>query len=159
MICEVIYAIIIAMRVTVDTNIIFQALYSSSGASHQILKMIRNGDITLAISIPVYKEYQDVMKRKRTLDFIQKTEKEVDTVLEFIALVAEPYAMNYLWRPNLRDEKDNIFAELAFNSGSKYLITKNIKDFTIGNELSLDSFEVITPGDFLYKWRNEYEKK
>ena len=147
------------MRVTVDTNIIFQALYSSSGASHQILKMIRNGDITLAISIPVYKEYQDVMKRKRTLDFIQKTEEDVDVVLEFIALVAEPFVMNYLWRPNLRDEKDNIFAELAFNSGSKYLITKNIRDFTIDNELNLDSFEAITPSDFLNKWRKENEKK
>jgi len=147
------------MRVTVDTNIIFQALYSSTGASHQILKMIRTGDLSLAISIPVYKEYQDVLKRKRTIDFIRKTEDEIDTVLEFIALVSEPFVMNYLWRPNLKDEKDNIFAELAFNSGSKYLITKNIKDFTIGNELILDSFEIITPSNFLYKWRSNHGKK
>jgi len=55
----------------------------------------------------------------------------IDTVLEFIALVSELFVMNYLGRPNLKDEKDNIFAELAFNSGSRYLITKNIKDFTI----------------------------
>ena len=149
----------IVMRVTVDTNIIFQALYSSTGASHQILKMIRTGDLSLAISIPVYKEYQDVLKRKRSLDFIGKTEDEIDTVLEFIALVSEPFVMNYLWRPNLIDEKDNIFAELAFNSGSEYLITKNIRDFTIGNELKLESFEVITPGDFLSGWRRNNEKE
>lgn len=147
------------MRVTVDTNIIFQALYSSSGASHQILKMIRAGELSLAISIPVYKEYQDVLKRKRSLDFIGKTADEIETVLEFIALVSEPFVMNYLWRPNLKDEKDNIFAELAFNSGSKYLITKNIKDFTIGNEMKLDSFEIITPSDFLYRWRHNHEKE
>ena len=147
------------MRVTVDTNILFQALYSSTGASHQILKLIRTGDLSLAISIPVYKEYQDVLKRKRSMDFIGKTEDEIDTVLEFIALVSEPFVMNYLWRPNLKDEKDNIFAELAFNSGSRYLITKNIRDFTIGNELILDSFEIITPSDFLYKWRSNYEKE
>lgn len=93
------------------------------------------------------------------MDFIGKTEDEIDTVLEFIALVSEPFVMNYLWRPNLKDEKDNIFAELAFNSGSRYLITKNIRDFTIGNELILDSFEIITPSDFLYKWRSNYEKE
>ncbi len=147
------------MRVTVDTNIIFQALYSSTGASHQILKMIRTGELSLAISIPVFKEYQDVLKRKRSLDFIGKTEEEIDTVLEFIALVAEPFVMNYLWRPNLKDEKDNIFAELAFNSGSEFLITKNIRDFTIGNELKLESFEVITPGDLLSRWRRDNEKE
>jgi putative PIN family toxin of toxin-antitoxin system len=142
------------MRVTVNTNILFQALYSRTGASHQILKMIRNGDISLAISIPVYKEYQDVMKRKRTLEFIKKSEEDIDIVLEFIALVGEQFVLNYLWRPNLRDEKDNIFTELAFNSGSKYLITKNIKDFTIDSELILDSFEIISPSDFLSKWRS-----
>ena len=147
------------MRVTVDTNIIFQALYSSTGTSHQILKMIRTGELSLAISIPVFKEYQDVLKRKRSLDFIRKTEKDIDIVLEFIALVAEPFVMNYLWRPNLTDEKDNIFAELAFNSGSEYLITNNIRDFTIGNELKLESFEVITPGDFLFRWRRNNEKE
>jgi len=147
------------MRVTVDTNIIFQALYSSTGASHQILKMIRTGELSLAISIPVFKEYQDVLKRKRSLDFIRKTEEDIDIVLEFIALVAEPFVMNYLWRPNLTDEKDNIFAELAFNSGSEYLITKNIRDFSIGNELKLESFEVITPGDFLSMWRRNNEKE
>ncbi len=113
----------------------------------------------MTISIPVFQEYQDVLKRKRTLDFIQKTEEDIDTVLEFIALVAEPFVMNYLWRPNLRDEKDNIFAELAFNSGSKYLITKNINDFTIGNDLSLDSYTVITPSDFLKMWRKENEEE
>ena len=68
------------MRVTVDTNILFQALYSSTGASHQILKLIRTGDLSLAISIPVYKEYQDVLKRKRSMDFIGKTEDEIDIV-------------------------------------------------------------------------------
>ena len=147
------------MRVTVDTNIMFQALYSSTGASHQILKMIRTGELSLAISIPVFKEYQDVLKRKRSLDFIDKTEEDIDTVLEFIALIAKPFVMNYLWRPNLTDEKDNIFAELAFNSGSEYLITNNIRDFTIGNELKLESFEVITPGDFLFRWRRNNEKE
>jgi len=113
----------------------------------------------MAISIPVYQEYRDVMKRKRTLDFIKKSEDDIDAVLEFIALVAEPFVMNYRWRPNLRDEKDNIFSELAFNSGSKYLITKNINDFTIGNNLILDSYTVITPSDFLKFWRKNYEKE
>ncbi|MDC7218870.1 MAG: putative toxin-antitoxin system toxin component, PIN family [Spirochaetales bacterium] len=147
------------MRITVDTNIIFQALYSSSGASHQILKLIREGELELVLSIPVNEEYCDVLRREGSRSFLNLSLDEINAVLEFIAMVGEPYHIDYLWRPNLRDEKDNIFVELAFNSGSEYLITRNIKDFVRDNELIIDSFDVIAPNDFLSLWRNNYEKK
>ena len=123
------------------------------------MKLIRRGEITIALSIPVYREYEDVLKRKRSLEFLRLTEDEIDAVLEFVVLIGKPFTMNYLWRPNLKDEGDNIFAELAFNSSSKYLITKNIKDFTINNDLTLDSYKLITPSDFVKQWRLENEKK
>lgn len=53
----------------------------------------------------------------------------------------------YLWRPNLKDENDNLFVELAIASGSQYLITNNVRDFKSG-ELKTSSFEFITPYDF-----------
>ena len=147
------------MLVTIDTNVLFQALFSSTGASNYILQLVRKGDITIALSIPVYREYKDVLKRKRSLEFLRLSEDDIDAVLEFIVMISKPFTMNYLWRPNLKDEGDNIFAELAFNSSSRYLITKNIKDFSINNDLTLDSYKLITPSDFAKQWRFLYEEK
>jgi uncharacterized protein len=67
-------------------------------------------------------------------------------------------SVDFFWRPNLKDESDNMFVELAFASGSDFLVTRNTRDFTIGNELLFDSFTVTTPADFLKDWRNKYGK-
>ncbi|MEJ2054782.1 MAG: putative toxin-antitoxin system toxin component, PIN family [Calditrichaceae bacterium] len=52
------------MTVTIDTNVIFSALYSNSGASHNILRWIIDEKIKLAISTQTYFEYSDVLTRK-----------------------------------------------------------------------------------------------
>lgn len=76
-------------------------------------------------------------------------------VLAFIALVGILTPIDYLWRPNLHDETDNKFVEIALASGSEYLITRNIKDYTKNNELLFDSFQITTPSFFLEKWREK----
>ena len=43
-------------------------------------------------------------------------------------------------RPNLRDENDNAFVDLAFASGSAYLITQNVRDFTVGADIEASSY-------------------
>jgi putative PIN family toxin of toxin-antitoxin system len=145
------------MKVTIDTNIMFQALYSSSGASHQIIKLIRDQEIQMVISKPVFLEYQDVLLRKENLSLFHLTKKDIDQFLEFIAFIGKPIDIRFLLRPNLQDENDNIFTELAFAGDCRYLITKNIKDFRNNTELMLDSFLVITPSDFLKEWRNLHD--
>ena len=144
------------MRVVLDTCILFQALFSSGGASHQIVKMMRNGELELAISVPVFEEYKDVLQRKESLKQFEMTKDDVVKVLDFIALAAVGIDVHFLMRPNLRDENDNMFVDLAFASGASYLITKNIRDFKIDNELELGSFEVISPSEFMKKWRVHY---
>jgi putative PIN family toxin of toxin-antitoxin system len=139
--------------VTIDTNVIFQALYSNQGASYQILNLIRNGELELALSVPVFEEYCDVLSRKENIKSFKLSKDDIHSILAFIAFIGKPYNINYLLRPNLIDENDNIFTELAFVSSSEYLITRNIRDFTIGNELILDSFRIITPSDFYQMWR------
>ena len=145
------------MKVTLDTTVLYQALHSNNGASHQILKLIRLGKIQICISVPVFEEYQDVLLRKKSLEAFELKKKDIIAVLDFIIFVGMPTPIHYLWRPNLRDEKDNIFVELAFSSNSKYLITSNIKDFEIDHELLFDSFSIITPSEFIKLWRKKYE--
>jgi len=137
----------------------FQALYSATGASHAILKLVRSGDLKLSLSIPVFEEYCDVLLRKTSLDAFGLTKDDVQAFLDFIVLIGEKTDIRYLLRPNLRDENDNMFIELAFASDARYLITKNIGDFTIKPELILEGVTIITPADFMKLWRNPYEKE
>ncbi|WP_409996934.1 putative toxin-antitoxin system toxin component, PIN family [Leptospira sp. 85282-16] len=145
------------MRVTIDTNVIYQALRDKRGASHFILKLVENRRIELALSTPVFTEYSDVLLRDKSLSDLALSKKDINLVLDFLAFVATPFSINYLLRPNLSDENDNLFVELAFASNSRYLITSNIKDFKLKNELKFDSFKVITPTDFAKYWRLNYE--
>ncbi|MCW5208549.1 PIN domain-containing protein [Desulfobulbus sp. US2] len=51
--------------IIMDTNILFSGLYSSTGASYQILRLIDTGRITPVISTTLLFEYEDVLKRKK----------------------------------------------------------------------------------------------
>jgi predicted nucleic acid-binding protein len=62
--------------------------------------------------------------------------------------------MYYLFRPNSKDETDNMIVELAITSQSDYLVTNNIRDFK-NAELNFDELKVITPSEFVKMWRNE----
>lgn len=83
---------------------------------------------------------------------------QVDTVLRFVAFVSIPSRVYYLRRPNLQDEADNMFVELAVASESSHLITQNTRDFMSGSELRHDSFRVATPYQFLVQWRRLHGK-
>lgn len=141
---------------TVDTNILYQALYSSTGASHAILQLLRGGDIQLALSVPVFEEYRDLLLRPRVLRETGLTQTDIEAVLEFVALVGIPTPIDLLWRPNLRDESDNMFVELAVASGSQYLITRNRRHYSVGTSLRFDSFKVVTSAEFLSQWRKQH---
>jgi len=144
------------MIVTVDTNVIFSALYSKGGASHQILKLILDEKITLAISTQVYFEYRDVLTRKENLEKLNLSAAEIETILDLIALLAKKHSIYFLLRPNLIDEDDNMIFECAFASNSDYLNTSNIKDFR-NAELEGFGCNVITPGDFYKLWELKNE--
>ena len=144
------------MIITLDTNVLFSALYSSKGASHQILRLIIDEKLEVALSTQVYFEYYDVLTRSENQKKLNLSINEIEDVLDLIALLAKKYSIYFLLRPNLADERDNIFVECAFTSNSRYLITSNIKDFKQA-ELKGFYFKLVTPGDFLKIWRENYE--
>ena len=146
------------MLVTVDTNVLFQALRNSNGASYRILELIGQQKLRLALSVPVFTEYEDVLTRKSSLEEFGLTKKDVRAVLQMLAYVAIPYTIYFNWRPNLRDEVDNIFMELAFTSISDALITSNLKDFTVSTDLKMEDINVVTPAGFLQEWRERNEE-
>ena len=140
-----------------DTNVLYQALRNIAGASNYILQLIRAYRLDLALSIPVFLEYSDVLLRPNTLRDLKRTRGEIESVLRFIAYIGKPIPIHFLMRPNLRDENDNMFIDLAFASNARYIITQNVNDFTKGAELIFDQFDIITPAQFVRYWRQRYE--
>lgn len=146
------------MLVILDTNVVFQALYSQDGASHFILGLVRSQKIKLALSMKVFTEYEAVLKRKKNLKLMDLTEEDVEKALTFLAFMGRPFDTHFLFRPNLKDEDDNIFVELALASNARFLITSNTKDFKRNAQLKFVDFEVVTPAEFAKRWRKENEE-
>ena len=145
------------MIITLDTNVLYQALRNQKGASTFILELFRLRKINIALSYPVFSEYEDVLNRPSTLKDLRLNKNDIKDVLSYFAYYGKEYDIYYLFRPNLIDDNDNIFYELALTSQSDYIITSNIKDFK-NSDLKID-LEIITPTNFVKKWRAEYEKK
>jgi putative PIN family toxin of toxin-antitoxin system len=143
------------MLVTLDTNIIYQALKSKSGASNFILQLVRTRKIQIALSVPVFHEYREVLSSAASLKDFELHLIDIERFLRFIAYVGKTFDIYFLLRPNLRDEKDNKIIELAVASQSEFLITSNIKDFK-NAELIFEHLKIITPSDFVKLWRKKY---
>jgi putative PIN family toxin of toxin-antitoxin system len=140
------------MVATIDTNVMYQAMRNSAGASFRILHLVREGRLRIALSHQVLLEYEEVLTRPSSRKEFGLSDAEVQAVLRFLAYVSEKYEPSFLFRPNLRDEDDNMFVELAVTSRSGYLITQNVRHYR-NSELKFDSFRTVTPAMFLREWR------
>ena len=145
------------MRIVLDTNILVQALLSSKGASNYILQCVLKRKLELALSTAVFHEYEDVLSRAYLLNKMDYlSEKQVLKLLATLRMIAYHQLIYYQLRPNLKDEKDNLFVELAFASQVSYLVTSNVRDFK-NSDLKIDNFIVISPANFVKEWRKSHE--
>ncbi len=142
------------MLITLDTNIIYQALKSAGGASFYILQQVRERNIQIALSVPLFEKYEEVLKREKSLQDFGLDIEDIDKFLRFIAYVGKPNKTYFLFRPNLKDEKDNMVVEVAVTSQSDYLVTSDVKDFKDA-ELKFDQLKIVTPSEFAKIWRNK----
>jgi putative PIN family toxin of toxin-antitoxin system len=133
-------------QVVVDTNVLFAALRSRRGASHRLLSLISDGRWQMNLSVPLFLEYEDVVKRPDS--GLTLSAGEIDDILDFICAEANLREIFYLWRPVLPDPKDDFILELAVESGCDYIVTFNVRDFAGAEKFGV---EVITPQEFLRK--------
>lgn len=145
------------MKIVLDTNVLYQALRAESGASRAILKLIFDQKIKLSVSTPVFKEYEEVLKRDTSKKDLGIKDKDIKKILSFIAYVGFAQTIYYSFRPNLRDEDDNHFVELAIASNADYLVTSNIKDYLVGSNLKFEDLKIVTPSEFMKIWREKNE--
>lgn len=127
-----------------DTNIVFSALRSRRGASFKVLSKVGMGAFEIAVSVPLVLEYEDVCMRK--LDELALDAEDVQAILDYVCSVARHQHIFFLWRPLLRDPKDDMVAELAFASGCDVIVTHNRRDFEQVESLGV---RVVGPAVFL----------
>ena len=127
-----------------DTNVLVSALRSRTGASFRLLSRIDGGKFSVCISVPLVLEYEAATKRMSKA--IGLTYSDIDDVLDYICLVADRYKVYYLWRPLLRDPRDDMVLELAVVAKCSYIITYNRRDFHGAERFGI---RVATPKEFL----------
>ena len=122
-------------HIVIDTNVLVAALRSRRGASYRLLRLVNSGKFIIHVSVPLVLEYEDVAKR--LVGSIPLTEQDIDDILDYMCAIAQRHKVFYLWRPFLKDPKDDMVLELAVVAGCDFIVTYNKQDFQGGDRFGL----------------------
>lgn len=117
------------MRYVLDTNVVVAAVRSPKGASAEILRMTLLEKIEIVCSVPLFLEYEAVLKRPEQLKAAGVSLRDVTNLLNVLAGKIQEVEIAYLWRPQLRDPADEMVLEAAVNGQAGTIITFNQRDF------------------------------
>ena len=137
------------MRVAIDTNVLVAALRSKRGTAYQVLRRMRERRFEFVLSVPLFLEYEDVLKRPGLVPLPMAT---IDKLLKLLARDGIPRDIFFLWRPFLKDAKDDMVLEVALAGGCSAIVTYNTKDFVGADQLNI---EVLTPQEFLRRLKSD----
>lgn len=132
------------MHVVLDTNVLIAGLRSRRGASYRLLELLMDGAYEISISVPLVLEYEAVARRQAP--GLGLSEADVDTVVDFICAQAHHRRIFFLWRPFLRDPKDDMVLEVAVEAQCRHIVTFNTRDFAGTEQFGV---RPITPREFL----------
>ena len=94
---------------------IVAALRSRTGASNAVLGHVARGQLRPLVSTALFLEYEEVVERPETRLATGMSEDDVDGFLAALASAAEAVEVNFRWRPQLSDPKDELVLEAAVN--------------------------------------------
>lgn len=131
-------------RVVLDTNVLVAASRSNRGASAKLLALVGTGRFEICVSVPLLLEYEAVVFRDLEPN---STQGQLWTdILDYLCNVATQQPIFFLWRPYLRDPKDEMVLEAAVAGRCTAIITYNKRDFAGSEKFQL---VVRTPKEFL----------
>ncbi len=131
-------------KIVIDTNVFIAVLRSQRGASYLLLSLLDSGKFIVNISVPLILEYEDVAKRQ--LDALTLDEQDIDDILDYICSISVHQRIFYLWRPLLKDPKDDLVLELAVAAECNFIVTSNMRDFVGSDQFGI---QVVPPKAFL----------
>ena len=129
--------------IVLDTNVVVSGMRSREGASFRLLLEL-GGDFRfrMAVSVPLAMEYEMALKRVPGLG-----EADAEGLVDFLCEVGEKREIYFLWRPLLRDPKDEMVLEVAVEAQADAIVTHNVRDFKGVEERF--GMRIVTPGAFL----------
>ncbi len=140
------------MKCVLDPNILVAAIRSPQGASSALMKLTLTNKLSPLVSVPLFLEYESVLLRPEHLAASKLTKSKVLNFLDVLSGFVIPIEIFYLWRPQLRDMKDDMVLEVAVNGQADVIVTFNTKDFTA----AVDKFnlDLMVPNQFLKEIQN-----
>ena len=133
-------------KIVIDTNVFIAALKSVRGASYKLLFDTSRKKYEQCISPALIFEYESVAKRASSKILLNNS--EIDSILDMICEWSNKCEIYFLWRPFLKDPKDDFILELAVESQSEFIITYNKNDF---EGIKKFGVKALTPKEFLKK--------
>ena len=133
-------------RLVLDTNVLVAGLRSRREASYRILELVEAREVTPVLSVQLVLEYEAVLKRQTRL--LGLTPEDVDRLLDDLCVLGERRLVYFLWRPTLRDPRDELVLEIAVAAGCPEIVTHNVRDFAGSERFGV---EISTPRQWLTK--------
>jgi len=131
-------------QIVIDTNVLVAAQRSKRGASAKLISLVGTDRFDIHVSVPLVLEYEEVLLRQRAE--LNLTQEDVADLIDALCALATHQNIYFLWRPYLRDRKDELVLELAVAAQCDYIITYNQKDFGGADKFGI---RVIGPRAFL----------
>lgn len=131
-------------QIVIDSNVIIAAQRSRCGASSKLMSLLGTGRFDIHVSVPLVLEYEEVLVREEL--HLGLNSQDVADLLDAICASAQHRQIHFLWRPFLRDEKDEMILELAVASNCDYLVTYNQRDFRGAEKFGI---QVVDAREFL----------
>jgi putative PIN family toxin of toxin-antitoxin system len=120
------------LRIVLDTDVLVAAFDSPIGASRQLVVEVLDGHVSLLMSTSLLFEYEAVLTRPTVLHMTGIDAAAVLAVLDELAGLCVPVALDYRWRPAATDPDDDMVIETAVNGGADVITTFNIDDMRAG---------------------------
>ena len=117
------------MRIILDTNVLVSALRSDMGASYKIVSQLPSESFQIALTVPLYLEYQAVLTRPENMTGASNR-NDIFNFLRYLCSIAHQQKVFFLWRPRLGDPEDDMVLEAAIASQSRYIVTHNLRHFS-----------------------------
>jgi putative PIN family toxin of toxin-antitoxin system len=130
-----------------DTSVLVAGLRSNRGASFQILRAIRAGEIRIAVSVALVLEYESVVLRPGLVPHF--TSDELRRIVDGLCQLADHQQVFFAWRPFLPDPDDDLVLELAVAASAAFVITHNINDIRGSESIGVRAITPATTLDFI----------
>ena len=134
-------------RITVDTNVLVSATFWK-GASHRIMELVEDKEISLVLSPAIIEEYAEVLEYEEIQEKIKKKNLEMRMTVQKIV------AMSIIVEPTEKikvvvdDPDDDMVIECAIEGNVDYIISQDKHLLKLGK---FRNIPIYTPEDFLEK--------